>query len=368
MRSRTRVAVVVPVLAALVLGACSDASDADDPATDDAATDETAADESAGDGDAATASDDPATDPSTDPTADLPDAPEGDVAATVAGTEIPVETVEERVGLLGEAAGVDTRSTERNVLSQLVQVTAVRRAAADELGVDLEDAVSGPAISAAVAERIEAGGGEQAFEDSAAAQGIPPDSAVALAEADAEVQLLVEAVQDALLEQLPEDAVDEDELRAQYESDPSAYQSSDVAHILLETEQAAQDALDRLEAGEDFDELARELSTGPSGPNGGELGVNPRGTFVEEFQEAVYAESTEPGEVVGPVETEFGFHLIRVNEIITQPFDEVLRQAQLEAIDDDFTAFIDTTFSEAEVTVDPYYGSWDPEQTTIVVE
>ena len=60
-------------------------------------------------------------------------------------------------------------------------------------------------------------------------------------------------------------------------------------HLLVETEQEASDALARVQAGEAFADLAIELSTGPSGPTGGDLGCAPEGSFVPEFEAAAYA-------------------------------------------------------------------------------
>ncbi len=82
------------------------------------------------------------------------------------------------------------------------------------------------------------------------------------------------------------------------------------SHILLEAEADAIVALDRHAAGEDFAELAMELSVGPSGPDGGDLGCQLTGTFVPEFETAAY--EGEAGEVVGPVQTQFGWHLIEI--------------------------------------------------------
>ncbi len=84
-------------------------------------------------------------------------------------------------------------------------------------------------------------------------------------------------------------------------------------HILTTTEQEAQDALERVNGGDDFAELAKELSTGPSGAEGGDLGCGPRGRFVSAFEEAAYAAST--GEVIGPVQTEFGWHIIEIESV-----------------------------------------------------
>lgn len=84
-----------------------------------------------------------------------------------------------------------------------------------------------------------------------------------------------------------------------------------VRHILVETEAEADDILTRLDDGEDFGALAVELSTGPSGPNGGDLGCADSGGYVPPFAEAV--DNAEVGEYVGPVETTFGFHVLVVD-------------------------------------------------------
>lgn len=86
---------------------------------------------------------------------------------------------------------------------------------------------------------------------------------------------------------------------------------ADVRHILVETEEEAQDVIAALNAGESFADLARAVSkdTG-SGANGGELDWAPVTQYVKPFQDAVI--NAEIGEIAGPVESEFGFHIIQV--------------------------------------------------------
>lgn len=84
-------------------------------------------------------------------------------------------------------------------------------------------------------------------------------------------------------------------------------------HILLDSKDAAIEAIKRLNDGEDFTALAKELSTGPSGPNGGELGYFRRGAMVPSFELASFAMD------VGtyskePVQTQFGWHVIKVED------------------------------------------------------
>ncbi len=95
------------------------------------------------------------------------------------------------------------------------------------------------------------------------------------------------------------------------EPDPPNYLCSN--HLLVDTEEEAQAARERYEGGEAFADLAIELSTGPSGPSGGDLGCAVEGQFVPEFEEAAYASSA--GDVVGPVETTFGWHLIEIESV-----------------------------------------------------
>ncbi len=105
-----------------------------------------------------------------------------------------------------------------------------------------------------------------------------------------------------------------------------------ASHILLETEEEARAVIAELEAGADFAELAREKSTGPSGPNGGALGWFGKGTMVAPFEEAVVA--MKPGEISGPVQTQFGWHVIRLNETrpAAKPTLDEVRQTLLDEL------------------------------------
>ena len=85
------------------------------------------------------------------------------------------------------------------------------------------------------------------------------------------------------------------------------------SHILFEAEADALVGLDRYINGENFAELAMELSVGPTGPAGGSLDCQLTGTFVPEFEDMAY--KGEAGEVVGPVETQFGWHLIEIQSV-----------------------------------------------------
>ena len=85
-----------------------------------------------------------------------------------------------------------------------------------------------------------------------------------------------------------------------------------ASHILVDTEEEAQALITELEGGADFATVAQERSTGPSGPNGGQLGWFGKGAMVAPFEEAVVA--MEAGAISVPVQTQFGWHVIRLNE------------------------------------------------------
>lgn len=81
-------------------------------------------------------------------------------------------------------------------------------------------------------------------------------------------------------------------------------------HILVETEEVAQDLKDQIEKGKDFGAVAAEFSSCPSGATGGDLGSFGPGQMVKEFDTVVFNDAV--GEVHGPVQTQFGYHLIEI--------------------------------------------------------
>ncbi len=83
-------------------------------------------------------------------------------------------------------------------------------------------------------------------------------------------------------------------------------------HILVNTEAEAADLIAELEEGADFEQLARDRSTGPSSAAGGDLGYFDRSRMVPEFGNAAFA--LQVGEVSSPVQTQFGWHVIKVED------------------------------------------------------
>lgn len=118
-----------------------------------------------------------------------------------------------------------------------------------------------------------------------------------------------------VIQMIMEKAVTEDKLRAAYDAKYATGDGGDefhAAHILVESEEDAIDVKKELDAGADFATLAKERSTGPTGPNGGDLGWFTTGRMVPEFEEAVLA--LKSGEVSDPVKTQFGWHVILLHD------------------------------------------------------
>ena len=112
---------------------------------------------------------------------------------------------------------------------------------------------------------------------------------------------------------------------------PPAEEQVKASHILVATEEEAQAAPDRLAAGEDFAALAAELSidTG-SASVGGELGWFPRGAMVTEFEEAAFALAA--GETSGIVKSDYGYHIIKLEDKAVRDLDGAFVQARQEDI------------------------------------
>lgn len=133
--------------------------------------------------------------------------------------------------------------------------------------------------------------------------------------------------------------VPEEKLRQTYEANKDDYvvpEQRRARHILFEVKETdsaetraeklekAKEILELARQGKDFAELAKEYSEGPSGPNGGDLGFFGRGAMVPAFDEAVF--SLQPGEISDVVETRFGFHIIKLEEVHeskSRTFEEV---------------------------------------------
>jgi peptidyl-prolyl cis-trans isomerase C len=178
--------------------------------------------------------------------------------------------------------------------------------------------------------------------------GDDPGAQTALAQARAAV------LRDFLVQQAIKQGTTEDELRARYEQKKSeegfAHEEVHARHILLASEDEAKAVIKELEGGADFAELAKQRSTGPSGPSGGDLGFISREQVVPEFAEAAFA--LQPGETSSePVQTQFGWHVIDVVERkqVEPTFEESEPQLRQELAREIVTALVEDLRSGAEI-------------------
>ena len=117
------------------------------------------------------------------------------------------------------------------------------------------------------------------------------------------------------VEQITAAEVTDDAIQAAYDAQFADFEGEDefdASHILVETEEEAKELKTQLDDGADFAELAKEKSTGPSGANGGALGWFGKGQMVPEFEAAVL--ELEKGQVSDPVQTQFGWHVVTLND------------------------------------------------------
>lgn len=146
--------------------------------------------------------------------------------------------------------------------------------------------------------------------------------------------------------------ISDEDIEAYFESNKEVLnipEQISARHILVDTEEEADEIHGKILAGEDFEDLANEFSKDSNGEDGGNLGLFGRGSMVAEFEQAAF--SLEVGEVSQPVESSFGFHIIRVDEI-NEP-----RDATLEEFEDDIRDIL------SEQQMQTAYNSWYTEKS-----
>ena len=135
------------------------------------------------------------------------------------------------------------------------------------------------------------------------------------------------ALRDAFFTDTLAPSVTEDAIRAAYEREAAKVTTEKRArarHILVNSEEDAKAVLQRLEGGEKFEDVAKQMSLDGSRDYGGDLGFFTAGEMVPEFSKAVFAMNK--GDVSPPVKTDFGWHVIKLEDVQeggAQPFDSV---------------------------------------------
>jgi parvulin-like peptidyl-prolyl isomerase len=276
----------------------------------------------------------------------------GGVAATVNGVEIRVDEVE---GLLDPAEGTTIQKAEfAQALGFLVQQQIVSDSAESEFGIVIEDSE----IDAEANTMVEQAQGEgQTREEFLQAQGITEDLLRRLAHS----QLLITEISETIEADVA--APTQEDIDGFITEAEGLYCSS---HILVASEQEANDVAGRLEAGEDFAALAGELSTDTgSGAQGGDLGCSAAEAYDPAFAAALTA--AEVDVPTDPFESQFGWHIILLRDDELPTADQARETLTAEALNEAANTWFTDQFENAEVTVDEEYGTWQATPTPQVV-
>ncbi|MCA1825096.1 MAG: peptidylprolyl isomerase [Frankia sp.] len=295
------------------------------------------------------------------------------LAASVGSTRITTDDLgklvqralanEQFAARLGDPAtperATQTAAFQRQVLARLISRVVLQRAAA-RAGVVVTEGDVDARLQAFVAQA----GNLQALETDAAQNGLPRE----------EIRNFIrdEVVRDKLRDKLTADQrVTEAQITALYRRNIDRYQEFHVAHILVSNAALATRLVaDARRDPRQFAALARRYSTDTSNKaKGGDLGTGPAGRFVAAFRDAVLA--ARPGSIVGPVKTEFGYHVVRViGKRVLRSLAQVRAELRAEVLqtvrDERLGKLLADVTAELKVRVNPRFGRWDAKSATLL--
>jgi peptidyl-prolyl cis-trans isomerase C len=275
--------------------------------------------------------------------------PEDDETARVGETSISLSGVTD---LLTERDAVAIDEDFREVLFRVVAVEALTQALDTDFGASIDPALVEEVYAGFVTDM------ESAGLTPADATGVPGASTEML-RFNAGVVVLRDVAAQALIS-------DEEFLRGVFE-EPADITTVCARHILVETAEEAETTAERLAGGEDFAAVADEVSL-DSGTAGGDLGCSSPARYVEPFANATMEAPI--GEVFGPVESQFGFHLIVVYDRIVPTFEELTADptayVSSDIGDSLWTGWFNDALRGADIEVNPRYGRWSSEGLGIV--
>lgn len=166
-----------------------------------------------------------------------------------------------------------------------------------------------------------------------------------------------------VITELAETSITEADIQAAYDArfaDAVDVEEFNAAHLLVETEEEAAAAKERIDGGAAFADVARDVSTGPTGPNGGNLGWFGKGAMVPAFEDQIT--SLDVGAVSAPFETQFGWHVATLLEKRVQPqptLEDLRREITAELQEAVITARLEE-LAAAQTIVEPEDGQFDP--------
>ena len=288
------------------------------------------------------------------------------VAATVNGSEITVDEVEKRFEsakespqvaqqLEADTDGAYEQSIQAQILSQLV-VSELLEQWADDLGLTASDEEIAEERESLITEI----GGQEAFDQAVEQSG--------LSEEDVTLQIRQRVLQNKISEEVGGDKeVSDEEIEAFYNENAEARfgEKATARHILVAGKAKADKLFKEIQDGADFAKIAEAESTDPgSAAEGGELPPFGRGQMVGPFDKAVF--TSEVGELVGPIKTQFGYHIIEVldktpGKTLEEASEEIRAELSQSQSGEELQAELTKRTEEAEVEVNPRFGEWNPE-------
>ncbi len=281
-------------------------------------------------------------------------------AAVVGKDRVSTQSLRDMVsrGVAGIPTGAtqkpETTTIERNDLTELIQLVVLRKLAGQyNVTVNAQD-IDAALTQAAQQQSAQAGASTDAatalkgLQQAAAASGIDPETLRTYAEVAAYEQKIVAAI-----------PVDQAALQAAYDKAKASYVQVHVAHILVATQAQAESILAQVQADPTkFAALAKQFSTDPgSKNNGGDLGFAAPSAYVAEFAAAVTA--GKDGTIVGPVKTQFGYHVIKIIEHRTTSLAAATPQLTSSINAPIFVAKYGDLVKATSISVNPRYGTWN---------
>ena len=270
------------------------------------------------------------------------------VAARVGDEVIELDELEGAVGkALEERPSQDTTArvtATRATLGRMIN-SLVFEAGARELKVS----VTADDVDERILALEQQFGGPEALAQQAKGLGIP-------------VTAIPEVVRGELLRERIGDALIKDVEVTQEQA--SRLDTADVAHILVKDRATASRLITELRGGADFAALAKKHSTDPgSKDQGGVYPNTPRGQFVEPFDRAVW--NGKLGAIQGPVQTQYGFHVIKVLKRTTKKVADLTQEERLRVLgaqrDSELAKFLAALSDRLKIRVNPRFGEWNAE-------
>ncbi|MBD3107438.1 peptidylprolyl isomerase [Bacillus sp. AGMB 02131] len=246
----------------------------------------------------------------------------GETVASVDGNKITSDELYDVMAAQYGSTIVDTMITNK-----VIELEAKKQ------GVKITD----EAIEEELNEFIESYGGKDSFNSALEYSGITLEDF----KNDIEIYLMTVELMS------PDIEVTEEEMEKYFEENKDDFAQAEevrASHILVEDKETAQEVLEKINAGEDFAELAAEYSTDTSAKEGGDLGFFGTGKMVEAFEKAAWALDID--EVSDIVETEYGFHIIKVTD----------KQEAKEAVYEDCKDEIKDVLTEEKMNAN--YSTW----------